>query len=122
MTSRTRGCPGRIMPSAPRVPTVSAAKYRVGSHGGPVRHQRTSSSGRPLMSDQQEQLRTTAEKLGIGNYRRHVLLCTGPSCCTTEEGMAAWDVLKGQIKEKNLGAGENACYRTKVGCLRVCCH
>ena len=74
------------------------------------------------MSDQEEQLKSTAAKLGIGGYRRHVLLCTGPSCCTPEVGMAAWDVLKAQIKEKNLGSGDNACYRTKVGCLRICCH
>jgi (2Fe-2S) ferredoxin len=74
------------------------------------------------MSDKEEQLQKAVEKLGIGNYRRHVLLCTGPSCCTPEVGMAAWDVLKAQIKEKGLGAGDNACYRTKVGCLRICCH
>jgi (2Fe-2S) ferredoxin len=74
------------------------------------------------MADQEERLRGVASKLGIGSYRRHVLLCTGPSCCTPEEGMAAWEVLKGQIKQHNLGTGDNACYRTKVGCLRVCCH
>jgi (2Fe-2S) ferredoxin len=74
------------------------------------------------MSERQEQLETVAAKLGIGTYKRHVLLCTGPNCCTPEVGMAAWDVLKSQIKEHNLGAGENACYRTKVGCLRICVH
>jgi len=30
--------------------------------------------------------------------------------------------LKQQIKQHNLGSGANACYRTKVGCLRICCH
>jgi (2Fe-2S) ferredoxin len=74
------------------------------------------------MSDVESQLASVAAKLGIGQYRRHVLLCTGPNCCTPEEGMAAWEVLKGQIKEKDLGSGERACYRTKVGCLRICCH
>jgi (2Fe-2S) ferredoxin len=74
------------------------------------------------MSDKREQLQAVAGKLGIGSYRRHVLLCTGPTCCTPEVGMAAWEVLKGQIKQHNLGAGEHACYRTKVGCLRICCH
>jgi (2Fe-2S) ferredoxin len=76
----------------------------------------------PTMPEKEEQLRNAAEKLNIGGYRRHVLLCTGPSCCTPEEGMAAWDVLKAQIKQHDLGSGENACYRTKVGCLRICCH
>jgi (2Fe-2S) ferredoxin len=74
------------------------------------------------MSDRPEQLNTAASKVGIGEYRRHVLLCTGPNCCTPEEGLAAWEVLKQQIKDRDLAAGERACYRTKVGCLRICCH
>ncbi len=74
------------------------------------------------MAEKEEQLASVAAKLGIGSYRRHVLLCTGPNCCTPEEGQAAWEVLKQQIKEHNLGSGANACYRTKVGCLRICCH
>ena len=74
------------------------------------------------MSEKEQQLETAAAKLGIGGYRRHVLLCTGPTCCTPEDGVAAWEALKGQLKEKGLLAGDNACYRTKVGCLRICCH
>lgn len=74
------------------------------------------------MSDKREQLESVAAKLGIGSYHRHVFLCTGPNCCTPEEGQAAWDTLKQQIKEHNLSSGERACYRTKVGCLRICCH
>ena len=74
------------------------------------------------MGDKANELRTTAGKLGIGNYKRHVLLCTGPSCCTPEEGDAAWQVLKTTLKERGLAIGDNACYRSKVGCLRVCCH
>jgi (2Fe-2S) ferredoxin len=73
-------------------------------------------------TDRKEQLQAPASKLGIGHYRRHVLLCTGPTCCTPEEGVAAWETLKGQLKEKGLLSGENACYRSKVGCLRICCH
>jgi (2Fe-2S) ferredoxin len=69
-----------------------------------------------------DELRTVADKLGIGSYRRHVFLCTGPSCCTPEVGQAAWDALKQKLKECGLTAGPKACYRTKVGCLRICCH
>lgn len=72
--------------------------------------------------DKQEQLQAAAAKLGIGSYRRHVFLCTGPSCCTPEQGLAAWEELKKSHKEHGLGAGEHACCRTKVGCLRICCH
>jgi (2Fe-2S) ferredoxin len=75
------------------------------------------------MSDEpEEQLREVAAKLGVGGYHRHVFLCTGPNCCTPEVGTAAWEVLKREIKEKGLASGANACYRTKVGCLRICCH
>ena len=70
------------------------------------------------MEDEKDQLGAVAAKLGIGGYRRHVLLCTGPTCCTPEEGLAAWEALKGQLKEQ----GVVACYRSKVGCLRICCH
>jgi (2Fe-2S) ferredoxin len=74
------------------------------------------------MASNQDQLISVAAKLGIGAYRRHVFLCTGPNCCTTEEGLAAWEALKQHIKQHNLGTGDKACYRTKVGCLRICCH
>ena len=72
------------------------------------------------MSEILQQLETVAEKLGIGSYRRHIFLCTGPNCCTPEMGMAAWETLKKVLKEKGLLSGPNACYRTKVGCLRIC--
>jgi (2Fe-2S) ferredoxin len=72
------------------------------------------------MSDKIRELQMVAEKLGIGSYRCHVFLCTGPNCCTAETGMAAWEALKSALKEKDLLAGPNACYRTKVGCLRIC--
>jgi (2Fe-2S) ferredoxin len=72
------------------------------------------------MSDVKQELETVAQKLGIGQYRRHVFLCTGPNCCTAEVGLEAWEALKKELKDKNLLAGPNACYRTKVGCLRIC--
>jgi len=63
-----------------------------------------------------------AAKLGIGSYHRHVFLCAGDKCCTAEVGQAAWEALKQELKEKNLSlsTGPNACYRTKVTCLRIC--
>jgi (2Fe-2S) ferredoxin len=70
--------------------------------------------------DTKEQLREVAAKLNIGGHQRHVFLCVGQSCCTKEVGAAAWETLKQLIKDKDLGSGPNACYRTKVGCLRIC--
>ena len=74
------------------------------------------------MSEKRHQLELAAEKRGVGSYHKHVFLCTGPTCCTPEDGLAAWEALKEQIKEHNLTAGPNACYRTNVGCLRICVH
>jgi (2Fe-2S) ferredoxin len=74
------------------------------------------------MAGTEDELQSVASKLGIGNYHRHVFLCTGPNCCTPEVGLAAWEALKHGIKESGLACGSRACYRTKVGCLRICCH
>jgi len=73
------------------------------------------------MDENKEELKAAAAKRGVGHYRRHVLLCTGPNCCTPEVGQAAWESLKKTLKERGLTAGPNACYRTKAGCLRICC-
>ncbi len=64
------------------------------------------------------QLERIAEALGIGEYRRHMLLCVGPDCCSSEVGLATWDYLKRRLKE--LGLVNGAVYRSKVGCLRIC--
>jgi (2Fe-2S) ferredoxin len=74
------------------------------------------------MSEQRDELAAVAAKLNIGGYVRHVFLCAGANCCTPEVGLAAWEELKKLIKEKELATGEHACYRTKVGCLRICMH
>lgn len=69
-----------------------------------------------------ESLPVIAEKLGIGHYHRHVLLCIGPDCCPPEVGDASWQALKRQLKDNglSLSVGPKACYRTKVQCLRIC--
>jgi (2Fe-2S) ferredoxin len=72
------------------------------------------------MSDEREEMQRIAAKLGIGTYNRHVFLCTGPNCCTEETGQESWDTLKKTMKEAGLVAAPGGCYRTKVGCLRIC--
>jgi (2Fe-2S) ferredoxin len=74
------------------------------------------------VGEEREQLQEVAAKIGVGTFHRHVFLCTGPNCCTPEVGLAAWEELKKQLKEHGLTAGPQACCRTKVGCLRICCH
>ncbi len=74
------------------------------------------------MDDELKPLQELAEKLLIGHYVRHVFLCTGEACGAPGVGEAAWDALKRELKERNLSlsSGPHACYRTKVGCLRIC--
>ena len=61
-----------------------------------------------------------AEDLNIPRIRRHIFLCadqTKPKCCSTKEGLEAWDYLKHRISELGL---KDSVYRTKANCLRVC--
>src|SRR5689334_5622811 len=55
-----------------------------------------------LMTDKSDQLHAAAVKVGVGGYQRHVFLCTGPSCCTPETGLAAWEQLKQTLKDRGL--------------------
>ena len=59
------------------------------------------------------------KKLNIGGYQRHIFLCTGPKCCSSEDGMRLWGYLKARTKE--LGLTNGSVFRSKVGCLRICC-
>ena len=75
--------------------------------------------------DDLTKLKQIADNLLIGEFHRHVLLCVGDACCVAvgkEAAQAAWDALKDELKVRNLSlaTGPLACYRTKVGCLRVC--
>jgi len=77
-----------------------------------------------MPKDVDEKIEDTVAKLGIGQYHRHVFMCTGPKCCTPEQGAESWESLKKEMKDRGLSLtmGPNECYRTKVGCLRVCAH
>src|SRR5262245_22120328 len=61
-----------------------------------------------------------AKMYGVGQYELHFLLCTGPDCCTPEEGNAAWNALKDKTRQIGPKLSEAKMYRTKVGCLRMC--
>ena len=55
---------------------------------------------------------------GQGGYTRHILLCTGPSCCSPEEGQAATKALNKHLRL--LRAEGHAVYASPVGCLSFC--
>jgi (2Fe-2S) ferredoxin len=72
--------------------------------------------------NQEQELKERAEKLGLSNIERHILLCcdqTKPKCCSYESGMVAWDYLKKRLDELHL-SDNGSTYRSKVNCLRVC--
>jgi (2Fe-2S) ferredoxin len=74
------------------------------------------------VDEPKEKLEDIARTYGVGSIKRHVFLCLGPDCCAPEVGQAAWDKLKRELKDRGLSmsTGPNACYRTKVNCLRIC--
>lgn len=55
------------------------------------------------------------EKMGLASAQRHVFLCVGPDCCSTEDGLASWEVLKKRLAELGVPA-----LRTKAACFRIC--
>ena len=73
--------------------------------------------------DSAERLEKLVEQLKIRNVRRHIFLCadqTKPVCAPREEGLASWDYLKKRLEELGLTKADNAVYRTKANCLRIC--
>jgi (2Fe-2S) ferredoxin len=71
------------------------------------------------MTTDASNLAEIAAKMKIGCYQRHMFLCTGPNCCTPEQGLESWEYLKRRLRE--LALADGPVYRTKVGCLRICC-
>ena len=69
-----------------------------------------------------ERLQAKAASVGVTVARRHIFLCceqAKPKCCELERGIAAWDYLKGRLKELGL-ADQGGVLRTRANCLRIC--
>ena len=74
-------------------------------------------------SEPEEPLERIARRLGIGSYRRHLLICadqTKPKCASREITNQSWTFIKTRLKELGLDSGPLCTYRSKVDCLRVC--
>lgn len=56
----------------------------------------------------------------IGDYRRHLLVCTGPRCTQNGESQALFDRLGDKFKAAGLDAGELRVKRSRVGCFAAC--
>ena len=62
----------------------------------------------------------SALAFGIGKLTRHLFICAGPDCTTTEQGEATWEYVKRRMKELNITGPDGPFYRTKCHCLRIC--
>ena len=79
-------------------------------------------SSTDITSKENKALSQQAEQLGIGEIKRHILLCcdqTKPKCSTREESLVAWEYLKQRLKDLNL-IKQGGIYRTKANCLQLC--
>jgi (2Fe-2S) ferredoxin len=61
-----------------------------------------------------------ARSLRIGDYARHIFICTHGDCAPSEEGQAAWSFLKRRLRELGLSEAAAGVYRTQANCLRIC--
>jgi len=69
-----------------------------------------------------DELKQRAEKLHLGEIKRHIFLCceqTKPKCCNREDGLVSWEYLKTRLNDLQL-TGAGGIYRTKANCLRIC--
>jgi (2Fe-2S) ferredoxin len=67
-----------------------------------------------------EELASIAQRLRIGEYTRHILLCVGGDCAPAAEALAAWEFLKRRLRELGLVGVSGGVYRSKVQCLQIC--
>jgi (2Fe-2S) ferredoxin len=65
-----------------------------------------------------ESLEARLDRIGVPGIKRHLFLCAGPKCCSSDEGEAVWNHIKqklGDPKYRECGIA-----RSKVACLRIC--
>ena len=60
------------------------------------------------------------EKPKIGDYRRHLLLCTGTRCTQDGAAQALFDSLGEKFKAAGLDKGQLRVKRSRVNCLAAC--
>ena len=71
-----------------------------------------------LSDEDRRALEERARELNVGGYQRHFFVCTGPDCCSEQQGLETWKFVKQRLTE--LGLRNGAVYATKVRCFRMC--
>jgi (2Fe-2S) ferredoxin len=61
-----------------------------------------------------------AASFGVGKLERHLFVCLGPDCVDRERGDETWTYIKKRMKALDIAGTNGPCYRSKVGCLRIC--
>jgi (2Fe-2S) ferredoxin len=56
----------------------------------------------------------------IGDYRRHLLVCTGPRCTQDGQSQALFDSLGDKFKAAGLNEGALRVKRSRVSCFAAC--
>lgn len=56
----------------------------------------------------------------MSDAKYRIYLCTGPDCCSIEEGGQSWKHLKRRLKQEGLHKGENCVAAKKTECMNVC--
>ena len=64
--------------------------------------------------------RPAAVKPRIGDYHRHLLVCTGPRCTPDGESQALFDSLGEVLEAAGLTRGELRVKRSRMGCVAAC--
>ena len=59
-------------------------------------------------------------KPSIGDYRRHLLVCTGPRCTQDGQSQALFDSLGDKFKANGLHEGALRVKRSRVSCFAAC--
>jgi (2Fe-2S) ferredoxin len=67
-------------------------------------------------------LAALTQALKIGQYTRHVFLCTHGDCAPNDQAKASWDFLKKRLRQLGLADAAGGVYRTQANCLRICKH
>lgn len=60
------------------------------------------------------------EKPKMGDYKRHLLVCTGPRCTENGEAQALFETLGEKFKAAGIDKGELRVKRTRTHCFATC--
>ena len=67
-------------------------------------------------------LAALGKALKIGEYTRHVFLCTHGDCAPGAQAQESWAFLKKRLRQLGLADAAGGVYRSQANCLRICKH